>query len=72
MNLLLLPFVQGAVCNISSLENPIGRGVSLEGNPNNLGMVYDMQMTANSIYLSMYYGDRVKINAATTSIDWAV
>jgi len=64
-----LPFVRSNQCNGTALETPIGIQIT---HNTLLGIISDMALTLDHIYLSMDNGDWVKISKVSSSIVWGI
>lgn len=69
--LLMTHSVQGAQCNATSAETPIGYALQIYSATNYLGAIYEQIVTTDAIYLSMWGGERLKLRWDSTLV-WAI
>lgn len=70
--LFLIPLILSAQCNASNTEQPIGQDLSIAHSVNNYGRIWAHIVTANAIYISCQFGERVKIDTTNISVVWAI
>lgn len=73
--LLLTHSTQGAQCNASSAETPIGQAalqISSTSTTSYLGSIFEQIVTTDAIYLSMAEGEKVKIDRNYYTLAWAI
>lgn len=51
-----VPLVQGAICNSSGIENPIGSAISLSHTSEFYGLIEELIVTSDFIYVSTVRG----------------
>lgn len=68
---LLTPSVLGAQCNATSNDLTVGSAIQVSHATNNVGWIFDFQVTTEAIYLSMYFGEKMKIYWNKT-LAWAI
>lgn len=68
---LMMHPVLGAQCNGTSTEVPVDFGLQISHTTIQLGCIHEQIVTTAAIYLTMYFGERVKIYW-NSSLAWAI